>query len=98
MCAWVNDSLRKKIRSGIIYHCMYSNCKVTYYGKTFRHFYVRIAELMGISNLTRKLLKNFVMFNHQLQWNCTINFDGFDILTADSNKFKLLLWEFLNKA
>ena len=77
---------------------MCSNCKVTYYGKTFRHFYVRIAELMGISNLTRKLLKNFAMFNHQLQWNCTINFDGFDILTADSNKFKLLLWEFLNKA
>ena len=28
------DSLEKKILSGIIYHYMCSNCKVTYYGKT----------------------------------------------------------------
>ena len=51
------DSLEKKIRSGIIYRYTCSNCKVTYYGKTFRHFYTRAAEHMGISNLTGKRLK-----------------------------------------
>ena len=75
------DSLEKKIRSGLIYRYTCSNCKVTYYGKTFRHFYTRAAEHMGISNLTGKLL----------QYNCALNFDDFSILATDSNKFKLLL-------
>ena len=51
------DSLETKIRTGIIYHYRCSNCNVTYYGKTFRHFYTRVAEHMGISNLTGKRLK-----------------------------------------
>ena len=37
------DPLEKKIRSGIIYRYTCSNCKVTYYGKTFGHFYTRAA-------------------------------------------------------
>ena len=32
---------------------------------------------------------------HLLQCNCTINFDNFDVLAAESNKFKLLLRESL---
>ena len=71
---------------------------VTYYGKTFRHFYTRAAEHMGISNLTGKRLKNVMqsaISDHLLQCNCTINFDDFDILAAESNKFKLLLRESL---
>ena len=85
------DSLEKNR-----YTC--SNCKVTYYGKTFRHFYTRAAEHMGISNLTGKRLKNVMqsaISDHLLQCNCTINFDDFDILAAESNKFKLLLSESL---
>ena len=92
------DSLEKKIRSGIIYRCTCSNCKVTYYGKTFRHFYTRAAEHMGISNLTGKRLKTVMqsaISDHLLQCNCTINFDDFDILATESNKFKLLLRESL---
>ena len=38
------DSLQKKIRSDIVYRYMCSNCKVTYYGKTYRHFFTRAAE------------------------------------------------------
>ena len=90
------DSLEKKISSGIIYRYRCSNCSITYYGKTFRHFYTRTAEHMGISNPTWKSLKNFkqsAVPNHHLQCNCTINFDNFDILAAESNKFKLLLRE-----
>ena len=92
------DSLEKKIRSGIIYRYTCSNCKVTYYGKTFLHFYTRAAEHMGISNLTGKRLKTVMqsaISDHLLQCNCTINFDDFDILATESNKFKLLLRESL---
>ena len=49
---------------------------------------------MGISNLTEKRLKSIkqsAISDHLLQCNCTINFDNFDILAAESNKFKLLL-------
>ena len=48
------DTLQKKIRSDIVYRYMCSNCKVTYYGKTF---FTRAAEDLGISNLTGKRLK-----------------------------------------
>ena len=92
------DPLEKKIRSGIIYRYTCSNCKVTYYGKTFRHFYTRAAEHMGISNLTGKRLKNVkqsAISDHLLQCNCAINFDDFSILARDCNKFKLLLRESL---
>ena len=91
-------SLVKKNRSGIIYRYTCSNCKVTYYGKTFRHFYTRAAEHMGISNLTGKRLKNVkqsAISDHLLQCNCAINFDDFSILATDCNKFKLLLRESL---
>ena len=37
------------------------------------------------------------MSDHLLQCNCTINFDNFNILAAESNKFKLLLRETLLK-
>ena len=53
---------------------------------------------MGISNLTGKRLKpvkQSAISDHLLQCNCTINFDNFDILAAESNKFKLLLKESL---
>ena len=52
------NSLEKKICSGIFYRYTCSNCNVTCYGKTFRHFYTRVAEHMGFSNLTGKRLKN----------------------------------------
>ena len=92
------DPLEKKIRSGIIYCYTCSNCKVTYYGKTFCHFYTRAAEHMKISNFTGKYLKNIkqsVISDHLLQYNCAINFDDFSILATDCNKFKLLLRESL---
>ena len=54
------DSLEKKTRTGIIYRYTCSNYKVTYYGRTFRHFYTRAAEHMGISNFTGKRLKNVI--------------------------------------
>ena len=40
----VKDPLEKKTHSGIIYCYTCSNYKVTYYVKTFHHFYTRVAE------------------------------------------------------
>ena len=92
------DPLKKKIRSGIIYRYTCSNYKVTYYGKTFRHFYTRAAAHMEISNLTGKCLKSVkqsVISDHLLQRNYPIKVDDFSILATDCNKFKLLLRESL---
>ena len=52
------DSVKKEIRSDIVYRYTCSNCKVTYYRKTYRHFFTRAAEHMGISNLIGKRLKS----------------------------------------
>ena len=53
---------------------------------------------MGISNLTGKRLKNVklsAISDHLLHRNRRINFDDFDIIAAESDKFKLLLRESL---
>ena len=92
------DSLQKKIRSDIVYRYMCSNCKVTYYGKTYRHFFTRAAEHMCISNLTGKRLKcvkQSAVSDHLLECNCPIDFDHFDILASYANKFRLLIKESL---
>ena len=55
---------------------------------------------MGIGNLTEKRLKNVkqsAISDYLLHYSVMVpvNFDDFNILAADSNKFKLLLWESL---
>ena len=80
---------------------MCSNCKVTYYGRTYHHFFTRAAERMGISNLTGKHHSNNQCFkqpavsDHLLECNCSIDSDHFDILVSDANKFRLLIKETL---
>ena len=90
------DSLQKKICSDIVYRCMSSNCKVTYYDKSYRHFFTRATEHMGISNLTGKRLKCFkqsAVSDYLLECNCSIDFDHLDILASARNKFRLLIKE-----
>ena len=87
------DTLNKNTRSSLPYRYTCSNCNVTYYGKTYRHFFTRAAEHMGISNLTGKRLKNIkdsAVSDHLLQCNCAI-----DILATDVSRFNLLLKESL---
>ena len=52
---------------------------------------------MGISNLTGKYLKSVKhsAVDHLLEYNCSIDFDHFDILASDANKFRLLIKESL---
>ena len=68
------------------------------YGKTYHHFFSRATEHMGISNLTGKRLKSVrqsAVSDHLLECNCSIDFDHFDILASDANKFRLLIKETL---
>ena len=49
---------------------------------------------MGISNITRKMLKNIkdsAVSDHLLRCHCTLDFDHFDILATDVSKFNLLV-------
>ena len=90
------DSLKKKILSGIVCRYTCSNCKVTYYEKTIRHFLTRVSEHTGTSNLTGKRIKNakeLAISDHLLQCESPITFDDFDYLASDSNKFKSLIKE-----
>ena len=53
---------------------------------------------MGISNLTGKRLKSVkqsAVSDHLLENNCSIDFDYFDLLASDANKFSLLIKESL---
>ena len=94
------DTLDKKIRSDLVYRYTCSNCNVTYYGKSYRHFFTRAAEHMGISYLTEKCVKNVkqsAASDHLLQYDCSIKFDDFDILVSETNNFRLLIKESLLK-
>ena len=92
------DTLNKKIRSHLVYGYSCSSCSATYYGTTYRHFFTRAAEHMGILNLTSKRVKNVkesVVSDHLLQCNCAIGFDHSDVLASDTNSFRLLIKESL---
>ena len=92
------DTLDKKIHSDLIYCYTCSNCNVTYYGKTYQHFFTRAAEHMGISNLIEKWVKNVkvsAVSDYRLQCEYVISFDDFDVLASETNNFRLLIKESL---
>ena len=92
------DTLNKKICSDLVYRYWCSSCNATYHSKTYRHFFTRAAEHMGISNLTGKRVKNVkesAVSEHLLHCHCTIDFDNFDILASDTDSFRLLIEESL---
>ena len=75
---------------------MCSNCRVTYYCKTYLNFFTRAAKHTVLSNLTGKRLKyikDSPVSDHLLQCNCIADFDHFDILGTDVSKFNLLVKE-----
>ena len=94
------DKLSKMLLSGLAYQFKCGGCNATYYGKTKRHFKVRICEHLGISFLTAKKVKIdnnklMVIQEHLLCCNYSPSFDDFSILTRESNDFKLKIMESL---
>ena len=79
------------LRSGIFYEFKCGGCNATCYGKTKRHFKVRMCEHLGVFALTGKRLKGyngFVLKEH-LFCNHSSGFDDFSILVSNNNDFKL---------
>ena len=92
------DVLPKCLLSGLVYKFKCSSCNATYYGKTKRHFGVRICEHLGMSHLTGKPLQssqNTAISEHLLNCVSAPSFDDFTTLASESNDFKLLLMESL---
>ena len=86
--------------SGLVYKYKCGGCNATYYGKTKRHFKVRICEHLGISHITGKKVKidsNKLMAiqEHLLCCNYSPSYEDFSILTRESNDFKLKIMESL---
>ena len=80
--------------SGLFYQYKCGGCNDTYYGKTRRHFIVRICEHLGISHLTDKNVKihnNKLTVIQERLLCCSYppSFEDFSILTTESNDFKL---------
>ena len=84
--------------SGLVYKYKCGGCNATYYGKTKRHFKVRICEHLDISHISGKKVKidnNKVtaIQEHLLCFNYFPFVEGFSILNRGSNDFKLKIME-----
>ena len=92
------DQIPIFLRSGIVYKFKCSGCNATYYGKTKRHFKVRMCEHLGVSALTGKRVKgdnDSAIKEHHLFCNHSSGFDDFSILASNNNDFKVTLMESL---
>ena len=92
------DKIPSFLRSGIVYKFQCGGCNATYYGKTERHFKVRMCEHLGISAVTRKSVKSdddSALKKHLLFCNYTPDFEDFSILATNKKDFKVTLIESL---
>ena len=86
------------LHSDIVYKFKCSGLNATYYGKTKRHFKVRLCENLGVSALTGKRMKrykNSAIKEHHLFYNHSSGFAIFSMLASNKNVFKVTLMESL---
>ena len=92
------DKIPSFLRSGTVYKFQCGSCNATYYGKSKRHFKVRMCEHLGISALTGKRVKgddDSAIKEHLLFCNHKPDFEDFSILATNNNDFKVKLMESL---
>ena len=92
------DKIPVFLRSGIVYKFKCGSCTATYYGKTKRHFKIRMCEHLGVCALTGKRVKgdnDSAIKEHHLFCNYSSGFDDFSILASNNNDFKVTLMESL---
>ena len=73
-----------------------SSCNATYYGKTKRHFRVRVSEDMGVSTRTGKNIKSTkdsAVRDHMLVCDNIVSFEDFFVLANETNGFRIKLQE-----
>ena len=81
-----------------VYKFQCCGCNATYYGKTKRHFKVRMCEHLRISTLTVKIGKgddDSVIKENLLFFNHVPDFEDSSVLTNNNNNFKFTLMESL---
>ena len=86
------------LRSGLVYKFKCGCCNATYYGKTKRHFKVRMCEHLGVSTLIGKRVKgdnDSAIKEHNLFCSHSSGFDDFPILASNNNDLKVTLMESL---
>ena len=100
-CFSFKDRLPNSVRSFVIYRYSCDSCNRVYYGKTRRHYEVRVREHLGISLATGKKftynpnnVNNTAILNH-VNSNCIGNKDNFKIIGNAKNDFFLCLKESL---
>ena len=62
---------------------------------TFRFYQKSIIRTINLNGKRLKCVKQSAVSDHLLQCNCSIDFDHFDILASDANRFRLLIKESL---
>ena len=84
------------MHSLLCYKFQCSSCNATYYGKTKRHFEVRVSEHMGAYARTGKNIKstkNSAVCDHMLVCNNIVSFEDFSVLANRTNGFRIKLQE-----
>ena len=89
-------------RSFILYKFLCNKCNLVYYGKTFRHFKVRVFEHLGKSIKTNKPFTYNPAFNnntavrdHLQKCKCHTTIDDFKIMGSANNDYYLKIKESL---
>ena len=88
------DKIPSFLCSGIVYKFHCGSCNATYYGKTKRHFKVRMSKPLEISALTGKRVKDdddSAIKERLLFCNHTPDFEDFSILATKKSDFKVTL-------
>ena len=86
------------MHSLLCYKFQCSSCNATYYGKTKRHFKLRVSENMEISARTDKNIKsteNSTVRDHIVVCNNIVSFEDFSVLANETNDFRIKLQESL---
>ena len=92
------EKISKEMRSLLCYKFQCSTCNATYYGKTKRHFKVRVSEHMGVSARTSKSIKstrNSAVPDHMLVSNNIVLFEDFSVLANGTNDYRIKFQESL---
>ena len=92
------DRVNIGLKSHVIYKFMCSECNLTYYGKTPRHFIVRYSEHLSISPFTGKKLnrKTQLKSNVEQHIDCTKHCndkDSFSIISSANSDLQLKIQE-----
>ena len=94
------DKIPLQCRSFILYKYLCNKCNLVYYGKTFRHYKVRVYEHLGKSLKTDKPFKfnsknsnNTAVLNHIHNCKCKASMDDFKIIGSAKNDYHLRIKE-----